>query len=101
MIANRRAIISGLMILVLYVVGFFAVRYSYENGGSRFNPDPKGTGYLPPVEYRSTEFFAVRSAGLQRLWNYSLYYAFYPLGLVDTVLSGREYTLTDERNIIY
>jgi hypothetical protein len=93
-------IIQFLVFCVLYCGGYFTVRSAYENVGVEVKPGATGNGYLQPVDYTSTEFFAP-SGGIRRVWQYSLYYVFYPLGKLEARVTDRSYEITDARNIIF
>src|SRR6185312_3587066 len=84
---------------LLYFGGYLIVRCAFENEGNESKPDSSGHHYLPSVDYTSTEFNAP-SDGVRRLWQYSLYYIFYPLGKLDSVITDRRYEIIDWRYAI-
>jgi hypothetical protein len=98
----KRKIETWLMVVLClaYLVAYFAVRSKFGSEGVEFKPDSSGHGYLPPVDYTATQFYAP-SRGMQRVWEYSLYYAFYPLGKMDSCLTKRKYEIMDGRRTIY
>lgn len=85
------------VLAVAYLVGFLVVRKTHYNRGRTLYPDENGV-YSTHRDFEETEFW-LNPGGLDRAVQHGLFIIFWPAGQIDRIITGREYNVTDEREI--
>jgi len=85
------------MLVLAYLAGFLIVRRTHYNRGRTLVPDENGV-YSTSYDFEETEFW-LNPGGTDRTVQHALFIIFWPAGQIDHMITGREYNLTDEREI--
>ena len=83
----KRTTLIALAAIAIYIVGYGVVRLCYSDSGTRSWVDSQGSH---EQRLKGTHF-VLSERSLPRLSQQVLYWGFYPVGLIDQKITGREY----------
>jgi hypothetical protein len=94
----KKSLVILLVVLIVYAVLYVVVRVSFYDTVTMKVADTAGKYH--PKTYKAVCFVVpVSASGFERHTKQILFGAFYPLGQLDHLLTGRLYWLVDMRNV--